>query len=58
MEKQEIYSHQQIFRQITTLHSVENVSYLLSQFFGKFAEKFRQIEAYPPQALIYSRKCV
>ena len=28
-------------------------SYLLSRFFAKFAEKFRQIEAYPLQALIY-----
>ena len=39
-------------------HSVEKTSYLLSRFFAKFAEKFRQIEAYLPQALIYSIKCL
>ena len=37
-------------------HSVEKTSYLLSQFFAKFAEKFRQIETYRPLALIYSVK--
>ena len=40
------------------MHSVEKTSHLLSKFFAKFAEKFRQIEAYPTQALIYSIKCL
>ena len=37
---------------------MEKTSNLLSQFFAKFAEKFRQIEAYPTQALIYTIKCL
>ena len=35
---------------------MENASYLLSQFFARFAEKFRQIKAYPLKALIYYLK--
>ena len=37
---------------------MEKASYLLSRFFAKLAEKFRQIEAYPSQALIYYVKCI
>ena len=37
---------------------MEKTSNLLSQFFAKVAEKFRQIEANLPQALIYSIKCL
>ena len=37
---------------------MEKTFNFLSQFFAKFAEKFRQIEAYPHQALIYSIKCL